>query len=127
MRPVTPNSSPPALPTNTRSFHASGAIGTDSPFFGSPIATSQRSLPVAASMPRTCASPVPRNSMPPLKATPRLTLRHVACELPFLMARRAIDRIRRVEGRDVQRSTHGDDAGLEADRVRRFEDTGLLQ
>src|SRR6516225_6534630 len=78
MRPVTPKMSPPALPAKTMPFQARGARGTDSPFWGSPIETSQTGLPVEASSATMRASPVPRNSLPPSKAIPRLTPRPAA-------------------------------------------------
>src|SRR5580704_16189233 len=49
MRPFPPLKSPPALPTNTRPFHAIGAAGTASLFFTSAIVVSHRRLPVLKS------------------------------------------------------------------------------
>ena len=42
MRPLTPLTSPPALPTKTRPCQAIGAAGTDSPFLGSAMVVAQR-------------------------------------------------------------------------------------
>jgi hypothetical protein len=75
MRPVTPNTSPPALPMNTMPFQAIGAAGTVSPRFGSAICTSHSVRPVRASMAKTCPSSEPRNSLPSRYAAPRFTFR----------------------------------------------------